>query len=102
MTDEPYNVLFLCAGNSPRSIIAQAILNREGRDRFRAYSAGSHPRGEVNPSAIRLLERLGYKTDRVRSKSWDEFARPGAAKFDFVFTVCDGAAAEICPIWPGQ
>jgi arsenate reductase len=102
MTDEPLNVLFLCAGNSARSIIAEAIMNREGRGRFRAYSAGSHPKGEVNPNTIRLLEGLHYKTDEFRSKSWDEFERPGAPKLDFVFTVCDDVAAEVCPIWPGQ
>jgi protein-tyrosine-phosphatase len=102
MTDEPLNVLFLCTGNSARSIIAEAIMNREGRGRFRAYSAGSHPKGEVNPNTIRLLEGLHYKTDEFRSKSWDEFERPGAPKLDFVFTVCDDAAAEVCPIWPGQ
>jgi protein-tyrosine-phosphatase len=102
MTDEPLNVLFLCTGNSARSIIAEAIMNREGRGRFRAYSAGSHPKGEVNPNTIRLLEGLHDKTDEFRSKSWDEFERPGAPKLDFVFTVCDDAAAEVCPIWPGQ
>lgn len=102
MTDEPLNVLFLCTGNSARSIIAEAIMNREGRGRFLAYSAGSHPRGEVNPNTIRLLQGLHYKTDEFRSKSWDEFERPGAPKLDFVFTVCDDAAAEVCPIWPGQ
>jgi arsenate reductase (thioredoxin) len=102
MTDEPLNVLFLCTGNSARSIIAEAIMNREGRGRFRAYSAGSHPRGGVNPNTIRLLQGLHYKTDEFRSKSWDEFERPGAPKLDFVFTVCDDAASEVCPIWPGQ
>jgi arsenate reductase len=102
MTNEPLNVLFLCTGNSARSILAEAIMNREGRGRFRAYSAGSHPKGEVNPYAIRLLEGLHYATDQFRSKSWDEFEQPGAPKLDFVFTVCDDAAAEVCPIWPGQ
>ncbi len=104
MSDEhqPLNVLFLCTGNSARSIIAEAIMNREGRGRFRAWSAGSHPKGEVNPSALRLLESLHYKTGDFRSKSWDEFEAAGAPQLDFVFTVCDDAAAEICPIWPGQ
>jgi arsenate reductase len=102
MSDEPLNVLFLCTGNSARSIIAEAIMNREGRGRFRAYSAGSHPKGEVNPGALRLLESLDYRTDTLRSKSWEEFEQPGAPKLDFVFTVCDDAAAEVCPIWPGQ
>ena len=99
---EPINVLFLCTGNSARSIIAEAIMNREGRGRFRAYSAGSHPKGEVNPNTIRLLESLHYQTGDFRSKSWDEFEGPDAPKFDFVFTVCDDAATEVCPIWPGQ
>ena len=102
MAEHPFNVLFLCTGNSARSIIAEAIMNREGRGRFRAYSAGSHPKGEVNPNTIRLLEGLHYRTDELRSKSWDEFERPGAPKLDFVFTVCDDAAEEVCPIWPGQ
>ena len=98
----PFNVLFLCTGNSARSIIAEAITNREGRGRFKAWSAGSHPKGEVSPHAIRLLESLHCKTEALRSKSWDEFAKPGAPRLDFVFTVCDDAAAEVCPIWPGQ
>lgn len=104
MTDEPkpLNVLFLCTGNSARSIIAEAIMNREGRGRFQAYSAGSHPKGAVNPNTLRLLESLHYQTGDFRSKSWDEYERAGAPKLDFVFTVCDDAAAEICPIWPGQ
>jgi protein-tyrosine-phosphatase len=102
VADRPFNVLFLCTGNSARSIIAEAIMNREGRGRFRAYSAGSHPKGEVNPNTIRLLEGLHYRTDELRSKSWEEFERPGAPKLDFVFTVCDDAAEEVCPIWPGQ
>jgi protein-tyrosine-phosphatase len=104
VTDEPkpLNVLFLCTGNSARSIIAEAIMNREGRGRFQAYSAGSHPKGAVNPNTLRLLESLHYQTGDFRSKSWDEYERAGAPKLDFVFTVCDDAAAEICPIWPGQ
>lgn len=98
----PLNVLFLCTGNSARSIIAEAIMNREGRGRFRAWSAGSHPKGEVNPNTLRLLESLHYKADGFRSKSWDEFEAAGAPRLDFVFTVCNDAAAEVCPIWPGQ
>ena len=102
MNTRPYNVLFLCTGNSARSIIGEAILNRAGAGKFKAYSAGSQPKGAVNPHTIRLLQSLNYKTDSFRSKSWDEFAQPGAPDLDFVFTVCDNAANEVCPIWPGQ
>ena len=102
MLKKPYNVLFLCTGNSARSIIAEAILNKIGMGKFRAHSAGSQPKGQVNPNTLQLLRSLGYGTSEFRSKSWTEFARPGAPSLDFVFTVCDNAAGETCPIWPGQ
>jgi len=102
MSDRPYNVLFICTGNSARSIMAEAILNREGKGHFRAFSVGSHPRGEINPQTLTLLERLDYDVSSFRSKSWDEFAAAGAPEMDFIFTVCDDAAGEVCPLWPGH
>lgn len=102
MTDRPYNVLFLCTGNSARSIIAEALMNQWGRGKFQGYSAGSHPRGSVHPIVIELLKHMNLPTEGLRSKSWDEFSGPGALPLDFVFTVCDKAAAEVCPYWPGQ
>lgn len=102
MADRPYNVLFLCTGNSSRSILAEALLNRDGGDRFRAYSAGSFPKGDVHPMSLDLLGSLGFDTSGLRSKSWDEFAEPGAPEIDFIFTVCDDANGEVCPIWPGH
>jgi protein-tyrosine-phosphatase len=102
MSDQALSVLFLCTGNSARSIMAECIMNREGRDRFIAHSAGSMPKGEVHPQALNLLKGLHYQTGNLRSKSWEEFSGADAPQLDFVFTVCDNAAAEVCPIWPGQ
>jgi arsenate reductase (thioredoxin) len=102
MPSAPYNVLFLCTGNSARSVLAEAILNKVGQGKFRAYSAGSQPKGEVNPRTLTLLTGLGYDVSGLASKSWNEFAKPGAPRFDFIFTVCDDAAGEACPVWPGK
>jgi arsenate reductase len=102
MSERPFNVLFLCTGNSARSVLAEGILRKDGAGRFNVFSAGSHPKGKINPFALKVLEAYGYPADGYRSKSWNEFAAPGASVMDFVFTVCDSAAGETCPVWLGQ
>jgi arsenate reductase (thioredoxin) len=102
MSEKVYNVLFLCTGNSARSVMAEAILNRDLSGKFKAFSAGSHPKGTIDPTVLALLRKTNYPTESLRSKSWEEFSRPGAPELDFVFTVCDNAAGEVCPVWPGQ
>jgi len=102
MTDHIYNVLFLCTDNSARSIMAESILRKDGAGRFKAISAGSHPKAEINPYAIKTLKEYGYPSEGFRPKNWEEFAAPGAPELDFAFTVCDNAAGEVCPVWPGQ
>jgi arsenate reductase (thioredoxin) len=102
MSEKVYNVLFLCTGNSARSVMAECLMNRLGAGKFRAFSAGSHPKGSIDPTVFNLLTKLHYQTEGLRSKSWDEFAASGAPELDFVFTVCDNAAGEVCPMWPGQ
>ena len=102
MAERPFNVLFLCTGNTARSILAESLINHWGRGKFRGFSAGSHPKGKVNPIALELLTHMKLPTEGLRSKDWNEFAAPGAPSLDFVFTVCDKAAAEVCPVWPGQ
>ena len=102
MSEKSYNVLFLCTGNSARSIMAESILNRDNGGKFKGFSAGSHPKGHIDPTVLNLLKKSNYPTADLRSKPWDEFAKPGAPELDFVFTVCDNAAGEVCPVWPGQ